>query len=113
MRIACFSEHGLTYKRFEELGIGPILFREEAIFKREIRFEDPIAVDVQVTRATRDFAGWSLCHRLYKADESLCAVINLDGAWIDLRIRKLTIPNKDVQSIFAGFPRDGSFGWEE
>jgi len=113
VRIACFSERGLTNGRLEELGIGPILFREEAIFRREIRFEDAISVDVQVTKATHDFARWSLCHRFYKADESPCAVINLDGAWIDLRIRKLTIPNKDVQSIFAGFPRDDSFRWEE
>ena len=34
VRISCFSEHGLTNLKFEELHIGPILFREEAVFKR-------------------------------------------------------------------------------
>jgi len=42
VRIACFSQHGLTNMKFEELHIGPILFREEAVFKREIKFEDRI-----------------------------------------------------------------------
>ena len=57
VRIACFSQHGLTNLKFEELRIGPILFREEAVFKREIKFEDSITVDLFVTKATHDFRG--------------------------------------------------------
>jgi acyl-CoA thioester hydrolase len=108
-RIACFSQHGLTNLKFEELHIGPILFREEAIFKKEIKFEDRVSIDMVVTKATPDFARWSIRHQLFKEDGTLAAVLNLDGAWIDIIKRKLATPNEYVQSIFDDFPKAEDF----
>ena len=109
VRIACFSQHGLTNMKFEELHIGPILFREQAVFKREIKFEDRITVDMEVTRATNDFARWSIRHHFFKADGTLSAIINLDGAWIDITRRKLAVPDAFVQNIFNDFPKAKDF----
>ena len=108
-RIACFSQHGLTNLKFEELQIGPILFREEAIFKREIKFEDRITIDMIVNKATIDFARWSIRHQLFKEDGTLAAVLNLDGAWIDIAKRKLAIPDEYVRKIFDDFPKANDF----
>jgi acyl-CoA thioester hydrolase len=109
VRIDCFSKHGLTSLKFEELRIGPILFREEAIFKREIKFEDTITVDLAVTKATPDFSRWSIRHHLYKADGTLSAIINLDGAWIDTLKRKLAVPDLFIQNVFENFPKAHDF----
>jgi acyl-CoA thioester hydrolase len=109
VRIACFSQHGLTNLKFEELHIGPIVFREEAIFKREIKFEDKITVDMFVTKATSDYSRWSIRHHFFKEDGTLCAIINLDGAWIDVVKRKLAIPDEFIQSIFQNFPKADNF----
>lgn len=109
VRIACFSQHGLTNLKFEELHIGPIVFREEAIFKREIKFEDKITVDMFVTKATSDYSRWSIRHHFFKEDGTLCAIINLDGAWIDVVKRKLAIPDEFIQSIFQDFPKADNF----
>ena len=76
-RIACFSQQGLTNLKFEELRIGPILFREEALFKREIKFEDKVSVDLVVTKATADFSRWSIRHHIYKEDRTIAAIINM------------------------------------
>lgn len=109
VRIACFSDHGLTNLKFEELHIGPIVFREEAIFKREIKFEDKITVDLAVTKASADYSRWSIRHHMYKQDGTLCAVINLDGAWIDIVKRKLAMPNEFIQTVFQDFPKADDF----
>ncbi len=109
VRITCFSEHGLTNLKFEELRIGPILFREEAIFKREIKFEDKITVDLVVTKATTDFSRWSVRHHFFKDDGTLSAIINLDGAWIDVLARKLAIPDDFIQRVFEDFPKAKDF----
>ena len=109
VRIACFSQHGLTNLRFEELRIGPILFREEAIFKREIKFEDRVIVDLAVTKATPDFSRWSVRHHLYKEDGTVAAIINLDGAWMDILARKLAVPDLFIQSVFDDFPKSSDF----
>ena len=113
VRISCFSQHGLTNHKFEELHIGPILFREEAIFKREIKFEDEITVDMEVTKATRDFRRWSIRHRFFRTDGTPLAILNMDGAWIDVVKRKLAMPDAYVQTIFDDFPKSADFQWIE
>ena len=44
-RMTFLVEHGLTPELMQQLHIGPILFREECIFKREISFSDEILVN--------------------------------------------------------------------
>src|SRR5688572_20137863 len=89
MRMNVLSERGLTTKKLEELALGPVLFREEAIFRREIVFEDKITLTVELVKVTEDFGRWSLRHHFLKGDGSLAAILNIDGAWIDLNKRKL------------------------
>jgi len=110
-RVTFFSERGLSNAKLEEYNIGPILFREEAIFKREIKFEDKILIDIQMIKALPDFSRWSIRHHLYKEDNVLAAILNMDGAWIDIAKRKLAIPNSEIQKIFTDFPKAEEFAW--
>jgi acyl-CoA thioester hydrolase len=110
-RVAFFSERGLPNSKLEEFNIGPILFREEAIFKKEIKFEDKITIDIQVTKSLPDFSRWSIRHHLYKDGGVLAAILNMDGAWIDIAKRKLTIPDPFIQQVFADFPKAEEFAW--
>jgi len=105
MRIMVLSDAGLTLKKLEELQVGPILFREEALFKREIRLDDKITLDVVLLKSTADFARWSLRHQFIKEDGTIAAIVNIDGAWLDLIQRKLMVPNEMIQTIFATFPK--------
>lgn len=108
-RVEFLNNHGLTSAKFEELHMGPILFREEAIFKREIKFGDSVVVDVEMMKATADYSRWSMRHNFLKHDGTLAAIINIDGAWIDIVQRKLTIPTPFVQAIFDDLPRSAEF----
>ena len=109
MRMMVLSEGGLTLRKLEEYEVGPILFREEAIFKKEIRLDDVIALDVALVKSTADFARWSLRHHFIKEDGTIAAIVNIDGAWMDLVKRKLTVPNEFVQNIFASFPKSPDY----
>ena len=113
MRMNALTAEGLSMKKLEELRMGPILFREEAIFKREIMFEDLISIDVQLVRSRRDFARWSLRHNFTKADGTLAAVVNIDGAWIDLVKRKLAVPDPFIIHVFERFPKSEDFEFIE
>lgn len=109
MRINALSEEGLTMKKLEELMIGPVLFREEAVFRREIMFEDIITIDVEVLKARHDFSRWSLRHHFTKADGTVAAIITIDGAWIDLVKRKLAVPGEFIRHVFEKFPKAAEF----
>jgi acyl-CoA thioester hydrolase len=109
VRMNVLSRQGLTTRKLEELNIGPVLFREEAIFKREIVFEDTITLTIELVKATEDFGRWSLRHNFLKGDGSLAAILNIDGAWIDLSKRKLAPANDFIKNIFTNFPKAPDF----
>ena len=108
-RMQLLESLGLTMQKMEEAAIGPVLFREEAVFKREIKFEDRITLSVELLKASRDYSRWSICHDLVKSDGTVAAVITVDGAWIDLNKRKLAIPNEFIFSIFEQLPKSPQF----
>jgi acyl-CoA thioester hydrolase len=109
LRISFLTEHGLTFLKMEEMKIGPVIFREEAIFKKEIRADDKITIDVEITASTPDFGRWSLRHHFKKEDGTLAAILNLDGAWIDIEKRKLIVPGDIIRNAFEEFPKSPEF----
>ena len=61
------------------------------------------------TKATSDYSRWSVRHHFYKEDGTLSAIINLDGAWIDVLKRKLAVPDEFIQKVFDDFPKSQDF----
>ena len=108
-RMAFLVENGLSPATMLEFKIGPILFREECIFKREIFFGEKVTVNVKVDKVTADFGRWTMVHEIYKNDETLAAIITADGAWLNTSIRKLTVPPAVVISLFEIAPKTRSF----
>ena len=109
MRISFLTAQGLSTDKMEELRLGPVIFREEALFKREIRFGDDITIDLECTAATKDYSRWSIRHTMTKKDRTVAAVLSIDGAWIDLDRRKLGVPDEHVRKAFDAMPRASDF----
>src|SRR5687767_5309836 len=65
-RMAYFVEYGITPSVMTAHDIGPILFREECIFKREITFGDKVTINFVLTDHTADYGRWSMTHELWK-----------------------------------------------
>ena len=103
----------MTGDVLRQLNIGPIIFREECVFRKEIRFEDEITVDLQVTKAKKDFSRWSVRHDIIKNKEVLAATLTLDLAWINTIERKLAIPPQEVINVIDSMPKHESFEWLE
>jgi acyl-CoA thioester hydrolase len=110
-RIAFLNEHQLTTELMQRLQIGPILFREECVFKREIRLGDRVTISLQVLRAKKDFSRWTIQHMVVKNGDTVAAIITVEGAWLDTAKRKLTIPPAEVFGVFSQMPLDTDFQW--
>jgi acyl-CoA thioester hydrolase len=108
-RMAFLVENGLTPSFMLQQNIGPILFREECVFKREILFGDIVTVNVRLDKVTADFGRWTMIHEIYKNGETLAAIITADGAWMNTAIRKLTVPPQIVISLFESAPKTAAF----
>jgi acyl-CoA thioester hydrolase len=112
-RVDFLIASGISPMVMQKEGFGPILFREECIFKREIRYGDKVTIDVKVKSLKKDHSRFSMQHELTREDGTLCAVINVDGAWIDTKLRKLTAPPQLAIDALDKFPRTADFSWTE
>jgi acyl-CoA thioester hydrolase len=113
VRLSFLSESGFTPAFLQEHQIGPILFREECVFKREVVFGDRISINIQLLRSRRDASRWSMRHEVTKNDTVLAAVLTVDGAWMDTARRKLGIPPEPIRLLYKDFPKTPEFAWEE
>lgn len=89
-RIVVLDRLGMDLKAFQHLHIGPILFREELVYLREVGINEHLTVTVELTKSRADGSRWSIRHEVFRADGVKAAVVNVDGAWLDLHKRKLT-----------------------
>ena len=110
-RISFLEANGLTTAFMAKNHFGPILFREECIFRKEIRLGDIITIDVTLLKARQDQSRWSFQHKIVKNDGVLAAVLTVDGAWMDVLQRKLTVPPESVRHIMDHMPRAEQFEW--
>jgi acyl-CoA thioester hydrolase len=112
-RLQFLYQNGITAQFMHEHHIGVILMREECLFKREIHLGDRLVVNLRLLSATRDYSRWSMQNQLIKNGDVLAAVITVDGAWMDIRKRKLAAPPPEVCKAFEAWEKDESFTWME
>ncbi len=110
-RMEFLRAKGLGESVFHQLQIGPILFREESRFRRELQMGDTVAIDLQLVAARRDFSRWTIQHQLFKNSDTLAAVLTVDGAFLDTRLRKLAVPPELAADTFGSMPRTPQFAW--
>jgi acyl-CoA thioester hydrolase len=112
-RLDFLVAEGLTTERMQALHFGPILFREECIFRREIRLGDPVTITLELIKARRDYSRWTIRHHIMKNPETVSAILTVDGAWLDTAIRKLVVPPDEAKNVFSKMPRPEEFQWTE
>jgi acyl-CoA thioester hydrolase len=110
-RMEFLNAYGLTPAVMQELRFGPILFREECVFRREILMGDEVHMDLRLIRARKDYSRWSVQHRIFKGGDTLCALLTVEGAWMNIVQRKLTSPPEKVHEVFSRMPMEDDFEW--
>lgn len=108
-RVEWLIASGITPGHMQQLNLGPILFREECVFKRELRLGQKVEIRLFLSKARMDGARWSMRHEFIRDDGTLCAVLTTDGAWIDTKLRKLTSPPRELMERFLALPRTQDF----
>jgi acyl-CoA thioester hydrolase len=109
-RIEILESLGLTLLMMKEQNFGPILFREECVFKKEIFLSDTITITTQLAKGNEDGSRWTIRHEFIGTDHKVCAILTLDGAWIDTKRRRLLSPVPTiVGDVYAAFPQVENF----
>ena len=111
VRMSFLTEYGLGAAVLQQHHIGPILFREECLFKREIKFGDQVSINLWLKQCSPTYSRWTIQHEILINNETIAAIITVDGAWMDITRRRLAVPQALVSPTFELFPRRGDFIW--
>ncbi|MEQ9006269.1 MAG: thioesterase family protein, partial [Ekhidna sp.] len=110
-RLMFFEDISVPFSKLIKLGVGPILFREDTRFFKEIRMNEEFEVGFTISKLRKDGSKWSFRHNIYTNDGSLSAKIDVDGAWLDLAKRKTTVPPTELGQILLDAVKSDDFEW--
>jgi acyl-CoA thioester hydrolase len=109
-RIEILEQQGLSIRVLQENHIGPILFKEECVFRKELRLNQQIFITTKIAKLNADASRWTIVHELTNDKNELCAKISVDGAWMDTKLRKLANPTPEVVlDVMNSMPRTDDF----
>jgi len=108
-RFILLEKTGFSANLFQQLHIGPILFREESVYLREVPLNDIIRVTCEMTKMRSDGSRWSFKQEIYRSDNVKAAIIKVDGSWLDTKTRKLAILPADLVAQFHTIPKSADY----
>ncbi len=109
VRVSFFGLRGFSWERFREMGLGPVLLREETEYLRELGLGDRIRVDLEVAGLSPDGARWRVRHGVYRGDGKLAARVTVHGGFLDLGARKLAAPPEALAGVLHAAVRAEDF----
>ncbi len=109
VRAAFFTDlFKVTPENFTEQNIGPIVIREFIEYKREVRLNAKIIIDMAIAGLSRDYSRWVICHHVYINGKVAC-IINMEGAWLNLKLRKMISPIEHIKGGIDKVPKTKNF----
>jgi acyl-CoA thioester hydrolase len=112
-RLDMLESLGLKSSELFKYKIGPVLFREELFYLREIGINDYIKVSCELIKARSDGSRWSIRHEIFRGDGIKAAIIIADGAWIDMEKRKLAALPSTLLELFMHSPKADDYVEEQ
>ena len=109
VRLAWLQEMGFSIARLNQAGVGPILFREATLYHREVRGGDRITVALELIGLSENRKHWRFRQPIHNQAGELTAVVEVQGAWLDLAARKVAPPPAELLAAVEAWPRAADF----
>jgi acyl-CoA thioester hydrolase len=110
-RIEFLAKLGFTGEIMQRFQVGPIIFREECIFRKEIRMSDKVSIDLKTIAAKKNYSRFSMQHTIRKNGDIVSAILTVDIAWLDMQRRKLAVLPDELQQLLNKSPIADDFKW--
>jgi len=110
-RTMFLNENGLPIEKFMKYKIGLVLFREEALYLKEIHISEKINVRVSILKLSKDFRKFAIFHEFVKENGQTAAKLTIEGAWFHLETRKISVPPPEMSEVMEQMPKHPDFEW--
>ena len=109
VRLAFFAEHGFPPSEFRQLGLGPVMRKDELEYFREVGLYERVTVTYVTLAMSADGARFVLENEVWTSSGECAARIRSSGGWLDLRQRKLVPPPVALLTVLQQIPRSPEF----
>lgn len=111
-RTRFFNSIGYDVNKISAHNIGPILFKEECSFIKEIQIDETLYVNMLKGAILPDGSRWTLHHEIFNDKDEKKAHLTVKGAWMDLSLRRLTIPPNELVEAFHSLTLGEAFTYK-
>lgn len=108
-RLSFLGARGFPPERFTRIGLGPIYFREETVFRREVHLGETLAIEARSDGLAPDGSRWRIVCQVLRDSGEEAARVTVEGAWMDLTTRGLSLPPQELADAMRDMPRTDTF----
>ena len=108
-RFLFFFENGFPNSRFSTEHIGPVILRDELVYRKELRLLQEFSVDLQMAGLSSDGGRFRIQNTFRNSDGEVTAIVNSEGVWFDLMNRRPRAPPPDLDAVQRAMPRGDLF----
>ena len=109
-RMQYFAAHGFAMDEFARRRIGPVVMRDDLVYRRELRLLDRATVALTLAGLSADASRFMLRNTVVREDDGqVAAVVTSTGGWLDLAGRRLTAPPEELAALLHALPQDEDF----
>ncbi|MCI4343238.1 MAG: thioesterase family protein [Thermoplasmata archaeon] len=98
-RVRFFALHGLSVARFAAEHFGPVIVRDELVYRKELRLLDEFTVDLELVGVSGDGLRFQLSNTFRTAAGEVAAEVTSEGVWFDLEQRRPRAPPPEVDAV--------------
>ena len=109
VRMMYFAENGFPMAEFYRLRIGPVIFRDELEYYREVGLLDEFRVTLEMAELSSDGSRFVIQNTLLRRDGKMIARIRSKGGWLGLDARRLLAPPEALLRALQNAPRSEDF----
>lgn len=109
VRFSYLEEGGFGAREFGEHRMGPVIFKEETRYFKEVGMNETITVDFRTAALSAGAERFRMVHDIRRADGQLAATVAVEGAWLDLGVRKLRPAPPALATLLQALPRTEDF----
>ncbi len=104
VRTEWLSAQGFTMQSMAEMHIAPILLEENIKYLKETFLGDSLVIDIACVGLSSDASRWHI-RQQFRRGETVCAVYEVKGAWLDTEKRRISPPPAGVLEATALLPK--------
>ena len=108
-RMSFFGDSGFSMLEIKKHGIGPVVFYEHMYYFKEAFMGQPITVTIEISGLSEDGMFFMFEHNFYNGKGENIAYCEMQGGWIDLKLRRLTPLPDSLIRLTGQFPKSKNF----